>query len=245
MQALKRRLLGGLIVSASTLGLLSNTATAASASPDKDVQRLLAIHEVQNLMTRYAQDNWNEQFDDLMEYIALDMPDVHINVPSPLVGGAAIRKGYEDRMAKRAAGKSTPGIMHIHANSSPFIEVAGDLKTARGVWDSYGPDIGSGDIPGNVVYSRYAVDFINQNGRWKIWHIQLYPVIGTASDKSLTQGAKERAAAAKASTAPPVMIPTSDGKSIPLWRYDGVSQTPANYPKLPKPYQTFDPKDSY
>lgn len=242
---MKRTILG--LVASTVIGMTGfGAANAASeAQQDKDIQRLLAIHEVQNVMTRYAQDNWNEQFDDLMEYIALDMPDVHLNVPAPLVGGANIRKSYEERMAKRAAGKSTPGTMHIHPNSSPFIEVAGDLKTARGVWDSYAPDIGSGDSPGNVVYSRYAVDFINQNGRWKIWHLQLYPVIGTASDKSLTAGAKERAAAAKASNAAPVMLPTSDGKSIPLWRYDGVSITPANYPKLPKPYQTFDPKDSY
>lgn len=237
-----------ILASAAVVCMLGATGAAWAAratQQEKDIQRLLAIHEVQNLMTRYAQDNWNEQFDDLMEYIALDKPDVHINVPAPLVGGDKIRKAYEDRMVKRAAGKSTPGIMHVHPNSSPFIEVAGDLKTAKGVWDSFGPDIGSGDSPGNWVYSRYAVDFINDNGRWKIWHLQLYPVVGTPSDKSLTQGAKERAAQTAAANAAPVMLPVGDGKTIPLWRYNGGDQTPANYPKLPKPYQTFDPKDSY
>ena len=58
---------------------------------ERQVARLNAVHDIQNLMTRYAQDNWSEQFDDLMQYIALDMPDVHINVPNPLVGAEAVR----------------------------------------------------------------------------------------------------------------------------------------------------------
>lgn len=220
-------------------------AAAATSKLEQDIHRLTAVHEIQNLMTRYAQDNWNEQFDDLMEYIALDKPDVHINVPAPLVGGEAIRKAYERRMEARAAGKSAPGVMHVHPNSSPFIEVAGDGQTAKGVFDSFAPDINGGDAPGNLVYSRYAVDFIYDKGRWKIWHLQLYPVVAWPSNTTIVQGAKDRAAASRNSTAAPVMVPTGDGKTMPLWRYDGASVTPANYPKLPKPYQTFDPKDSY
>ena len=220
-------------------------AASRSADLEKQVARLSAVHDIQNLMTRYAQDNWSEQFDDLVQYIALDMPDVHINVPNPLVGAEAVRGAYERRMANRAAGKGISGQMHIHPNSSPFIEVAGDLKTARGVFDSFAPDIGNGDTPGTWVYSRYGVDFINQNGVWKIWHLQLYPVIGASSDKTLVQGAKDRAAMPAPANAKPVMLPTVDGKSVPLWRYNGSGDTPQNYPALPKPYQTFDAKNSF
>lgn len=226
---------------------LGTTAVAAAKTTDleKQVARLNAIHDIQNLMTRYAQDNWGEQFEDLNQYIALDRPDVHINVPNPLVGGEAVAGAYQKRMANRAAGKGISGQMHIHPNSSPFIEVAGDLQTARGVFDSFAPDIGSGETPGTWVYSRYGVDFINDKGVWKIWHLQLYPVIGASSDKTLVQGAKDRAAMPAPANAKPVMLPTGDGKTVPLWRYNGTGDTPQNYPPLPRPYQTFDPKNSF
>lgn len=238
-----------LIVGAGVAVFASASASASAASStsklEREIHQLNAVHEIQNLMTRYAQDNWNEQFDDLMEYIALDKPDVHINVPTPLVGGEAVRKAYEKRMEARAAGKTAPGIMHVHPNSSPFIEVAGDGQTAKGVFDSFGPDIGGPDSPGSLVYSRYAVDFIYDKGRWKIWHLQLFPVVSYVTDTNIVQSAKDRAAASSRSNAAPVLLPTGDGKTMPLWRYDSTGVTPANYPKLPKPYQTFDPKDSY
>jgi hypothetical protein len=235
-----------ILVGAAALALATTAFTAAKpVSLEKQVAKLSAVHEIQNLMTRYAQDNWNEQFDDLMQYIALDQPDVHLNVPNPLVGGGPVREAYEKRMASRAAGKGTPGTMHIHPNSSPFIEVAGDLKTAKGVFDSFAPDIGNGETPGTWVYSRYAVDFINEGGTWKIWHLQLFPVIGASSDKTLVQGAKDRAAMPAPANAKPTLLPIGGGKTVPLWRYNGTGDTPQNYPKLPQPYETFDPKDSY
>jgi hypothetical protein len=245
---LSRRGAVALFVSSVTAALAVSPAIGASKL-EVQVAKLEAIHEVQNLMTRYAQDNWNEQFDDLMEVIAMDKPDVHINVPNPLVGGAAIRKGYESRMQNRAAGKGMSGQMHVHPNLSPYVVVADDLQTARGIWDSFAPDIQNGDVAGTWVYSRYAVDFINDKGVWKIWHLQLYPVIGASSDKTLVAGARERAAQSAQQAAQPnykpTMLPTGGGKSVALWRYSGVGDTPQNYPPLPKPYKTFDPKDSF
>jgi hypothetical protein len=65
------------------------------------------------------------------------------------------------------------GSMILHAVSTPLIEVAADLKTAKGMFYSpgYVTTIEAAGKPySRWVMQRYAVDFINENG-WKIWHL--------------------------------------------------------------------------
>jgi len=75
------------------------------------------------------------------------------------------------------------GTMGIHLNTTPVIVVAGDGKTAKGIWYSPGPifsftgqkDENGNDIAGGMVFfEKYGVDFVKEDGEWKIWHIQMY-----------------------------------------------------------------------
>jgi hypothetical protein len=68
----------------------------------------------------------------------------------------------------------------IHTQTTPIIEVAGDGKTAKGLW--YSPGImantvinnGKVEVSGGWFWEKYGVDFIKEDGEWKIWHIGMY-----------------------------------------------------------------------
>lgn len=71
-------------------------------------------------------------------------------------------------------GHCTPGLLELHQITTPVIQVARDLKTAKGMWMSTGAILMLHDADSETGRSftwdsgKYAVDFINLNGVWKI-----------------------------------------------------------------------------
>ena len=67
-----------------------------------------------------------------------------------------------------------------HVQTTPIIEIAGDGETAKGVWESPGllmaAQIRDGKVnkKGGWFWEKYAVDFVKEDGEWKIWHIAMY-----------------------------------------------------------------------
>jgi hypothetical protein len=67
-----------------------------------------------------------------------------------------------------------------HTQSTAIIEVAGDGKTAKGIWESPGlhmqAQIGDSKVSkqGGWFWEKYAADFVKEDGKWKIWHIAMY-----------------------------------------------------------------------
>lgn len=69
----------------------------------------------------------------------------------------------------------------IHMQTTAIIEIAGDGKTAKGIWYSPGnansaviKDDGTIGKSGMWFMEKYGADFVKENGRWKLWHIQMY-----------------------------------------------------------------------
>lgn len=69
----------------------------------------------------------------------------------------------------------------IHTQTTAIIEVAGDGKTAKGVWYSPGiansaviKDDGTVGKSGMWFMEKYGADFVKEDGEWKLWHIQMY-----------------------------------------------------------------------
>jgi hypothetical protein len=93
-------------------------------------------------------------------------------------------------------GRPAPaGKLILHATTTPVIEVAGDGETAKGVWLMAGtesgltdPEVAKGSpdfmySPGEVqgkkvwahwVWCKYAIDFLRQDGQWRIWKFRCY-----------------------------------------------------------------------
>ncbi|MBE6991869.1 MAG: nuclear transport factor 2 family protein [Ruminococcaceae bacterium] len=61
------------------------------------------------------------------------------------------------------------GQSFVHAITTPYIELAGDGQTAQGVW--YTPGHTSGSDRHGYMYEKYFIDFIKEDGEWKIWHL--------------------------------------------------------------------------
>lgn len=60
--------------------------------------------------------------------------------------------------------------------TTPLIEVAFDGKTAKGLWYVYGSttEVYSKGPKAAWNFGRCAVDFIKEDGQWKIWHMIMF-----------------------------------------------------------------------
>ncbi|MFT3752536.1 MAG: nuclear transport factor 2 family protein [Paludibacter sp.] len=140
------------------------------------------------------------------------------------------------------------GDFRAHALMSPIIEVAEDGQTAQGFWQTIGPAFFSGANNGGtptaaLSYEKYAVDFIKEDGQWKIWHLQTFIEFYQEFDKPFADQVKAAMTPRTGDNAGPAGTPPANagGTPYPEW-------TPVRVPKqvpLPKPYKTFSETYSY
>ena len=145
---------------------------------------------VENLFNRYMY--LHNAFQD-EQIIPLWVKRGHPGHPRPLH-----ERGRVHRVRQRhplPPGPAEPeGKLILHATTTPVIEVAADGKTAKGVWLMAGTESGLTDpevakefpdmySPGEVlgkkvwahwVWCKYAIDFLKQDGEWKIWKFRCY-----------------------------------------------------------------------
>jgi hypothetical protein len=65
------------------------------------------------------------------------------------------------------------GALWYHMLTTPVVVVSGDGQTAKAVWMSFGNVSGSGGMA-QWTEEKYGMDFIKENGIWKIWHLRTY-----------------------------------------------------------------------
>jgi hypothetical protein len=266
---------GPAAVAAVALGMLAagGIVHAAAATDHRReisaAQRAVDALEISNIMGRYAAYVIANKWALLGQEFALDEPDVRENVPAPGQQGAAVREYF----ASRDQQTLPEGVMHQHTFLSPIIEVAGDGKTAKGMWDAPGIDVGNGNAMAAWTWLKYAVDFKREADGWKIWHLHVYQVwrapygdswsamVQQASGGTMTGGGAVTGPVpgtpagappsggppgpgASASAAPPRPAAGAPMPSAPVWRYNGKGSPPL-IPAPPKPYYSFDPDDAY
>lgn len=77
------------------------------------------------------------------------------------------------------------GDLVIRCTTTPYIEVAEDCKTAKGVFYTIGfnsENDAKGDPIPMFMIGREAVDFVKESDGWKIWHLRDSPDMGFAVD---------------------------------------------------------------
>jgi len=179
-------------------------------------------------------------------------------------------KGYEEKRKqnletmsklypdiKNVSENEGVGDMVIHTLTTPFIEIAEDGQTAKGVWMSVGLAAGAGDagMPHyNWFWEKYGVDFVKEDGEWKIWHFQIYSDIGFSENPGTGTGGQpgegQPGAAAPGAveakgTASPVSGQLQAGvhsdmtKRVQMYEMYSAKRVPQNVPELPKPYKTW------
>ena len=124
------------------------------------------------------------------------------------------------------------GLLDLRALASPIIEVAGDGESAKGLWlipgtQTFVPE--EETLPrANWVWTKLAVDLVPEDGRWRIWHLWVVPVLAAPCGGSWVDA-----------PADPV------GNTVILSNPYDVHGTYPHPPAPPKPYQTFTDTFSY
>ena len=144
----------------------------------------------------------------------------------------------------------------MHTSTTPVIEVAGDGRTAKGIWYSPGMGLmtqiidGKPVVKGTFFWEKYGGDFILEDGKWKIWHLQMaYDFTPSVSDGGnwTDFSKKNEAVQAGEQEDNPMNRALPPGFSKPEYSYPIYSpQRPGIiYPKIPEPYYTFSETFSY
>ena len=120
----------------------------AEKSLEQKIQQALDYQEVANVMNRYEWYLPAGQYDELVELFAKKTPGVRAEIGSwgLYEGTAGVKrlfgKGGLHEYLQGKTGALKPGVLFSQTNTTPVIEIAGDGKTAKGVW--YCPGHGTG-----------------------------------------------------------------------------------------------------
>ena len=200
---------------------------------EQELERARAYQEIQNLFGRYMYLHEAGKHRDCADLFARNSPGVSVEFHQMglFKEAAGIRKLYEGTLDGNK--KELPGFLIQHTLTTPVIEVAGDGKTAKGIWISPGHEtmVGRDGKPeASWMWGKYALDFIKENGQWKIWHYQVFMTFVCPFDKPWTDPA--------ATPDRPPML-NADGPTTYYKPYR-VNAVPEYWPAPPVPYATFE-----
>lgn len=204
---------------------------------EKQIERLQAVHEIQNLVAKYANIHTPTTMVQSSELFALKHQDVSVEIAmwGKLVGPEQIKKMYSTMIEAKPA----PGTMFEHQLTTPVIQVAGDGQTAKGLWFSPGhettPDEHGKLIP-NWCWGKFGADFIKEDGKWKIWHYHWYDTFMIPYDKSWVDTPQP---GPDVIMTPAGLTPDSPPTSRSTYFKDQIRRP---IPEYPEPYETWDGK---
>ena len=147
-------------------------------------QRLTRLEDqlaIQKLQSQYAHYLFTQRFDRIVEdCFARHAADVSVEFSDSGVyrGLASIRALYAAFMKAR----QVPGFFILHMAVNPYIEIARDGRSARSHWLSPGA-VGSNTSAG-WVWGPYYVDYVKEDGEWRILHSNLAPLFRNRYDVS-------------------------------------------------------------
>ena len=254
-------------LSAAALACLATAATAPAFAAESDAHIARDVQEIQNLMSRRAFYHSVGRNELELALWAKKSPIRWAQNQGCWVGMDSLKVYYDDINRKMQAGdlkhlatlnpaiKDVPenrgiGNNAIHLLTTPIIEIAGDGRTAKGMW--YTPGIIMSTSDGKTptafwIWERYGVDFIREDGHWAFLHVQVNTDFMNPMGSPM-QLQREDAAAMGSEGAPKSAAPgpnMPEGLKIPgpdvpkqLYREFGATRVPVLVPALPEPYET-------
>lgn len=211
---------------------------------DEMIVRIWDKEEIRKLMSRrsfYIANEWRrKELDELWvrseEYRATASFGANWGY---YVGMDEIARWYVIERSEKYLDK---GLSVFHPINTPYIRLAGDGKTARGLFYSIGEESygsANGEASAYWMNEKVAVDFVKEDGEWRIWHLVVandftLPA-GTDLD-TIKIGETEIENASKEMFGSPTMT-----MLVHNTRYNWCD----DYPPIPKEYFAFDIKESY
>jgi len=213
---------------------------------EEKIQRAYDILQIKNVMGRHAYFHaWGKHPEEYEEIWSKKCDDISWgNSMGFQMGREVFYANYVAPHVGKAQGK---GVMFMHTLTTALVEFAEDGETAQAMW--YTPGYGTGSPGGgkataNWMYERYAIDFIKEDGEWKIWHF----FVGT--DFAFDAGSNYTGRIAMGGPPPEEKEGPPEEKEPEkgILRIRDLASTkfgwPA-YPPIPKPYKTFSETVSY
>jgi hypothetical protein len=191
----RRQLLTQSAVSLAAVGVATVPAVAASRSTsvrDLMIDQDVAARLCANTMNRYEVYLAQAQLREALALFDLTRSDVQADVGFGFYyGPESIKRlflGLHGFLEGDAAnGTQKNGALYAATNTTEIVEVAEDLKTAKGAWlcntISTPGDEKSG-YKAKTGYCRRVADFVNVNGQWKLWHYFVYGMASAPVGKS-------------------------------------------------------------
>jgi len=201
----------------------------------KELHRQLAVAECKNVMGKvmYYGVAWLNQ--NLLELWS-QREDCRLEMPWGVYEG---RQGVERCYLKDFGDRSDPGkleqlkgVMMLYTLDTPIVEVAEDGQSAKGVWVSSGADTwreGDAHPQGYWRWGKYAVDFVLEDGSWKIWRMGFYPFFLTKYDVSWVD--------APAYDYAFFPVTPDHPRDVPVYHYTAQTVYPVDQPPIPVPYE--------
>lgn len=193
------------------------------------IQYLEDMQAIEKLQSTYVHSLFTQRFENIPALYSQENPDVSLEFSDSGVyrGIDSIEHLYGafDRT------KELPGFFIMHMAVNPYIEIAEDGMSARSHWLSPGASNNGGRS--SWIWGPYYVDYIKENGQWRILHSNLVPVFrnpyeyswGTAPDHG--------------SVRPPLRGIDPDEPSTLYRAFDEVKEETdifREHPDLPAPY---------
>lgn len=137
------------------------------------------------------------------------------------------------------------GSLNVNSLSTPVIEVAEDRQTAKGLWYcmDHVVDYTATGRHGTLCWGRLGVDFIREDGQWKIWHMVFVPDFNARPGTDWTKPLPNE-------ELDPIFAPLADFElpacnvEAGFCAYHGTRPI-LTLPQVPKAYRTFDETFSY
>ncbi len=134
------------------------------------------------------------------------------------------------------------GCTHFTTATTPLLRIAGDGKTARGLWYCVGQDTrakADGSAEAWWIYQTMGVDFLHENGQWKIWHLV------ECLDYVCQAGVSFQAGSVDGIPEEQIFVDRFGTPTISMTVHNPRYNWGDNFPSMPMPYFTFNSENSY
>ncbi len=159
---------------------------------------------------------------------------------------AAIRRAFPEETKEAGPDFQGLGELEYVALSTPVIVRAEADDTAKGVWYDHGAraEVGPAGPVSHWVWRSYAVDFVKEDGAWKIWHMLVSEDVNHPCGEDWTQPKKARAEI-EAFAPLKELCPPSPTHPCAVRSLYHPNRPPAPLPQPPVPYDCFENTFSY
>src|SRR6202050_2312110 len=150
------------------------------------VRHLEDTPEIQQLQSKYIHYLFKQRFDRIVEEcFAQNLPDVSVEFSDSGVyrGLESVRALYKPFEVT----KTIPGFFILHMTVNPVIEIAADGRSARSHWLS--PGAAGAERAASWIWGPFYVDYVKEDGHWRIAHSNLVPVFRNRYETSWAQAA--------------------------------------------------------